>query len=117
MSRPVFSLARRALLFGFAPWIASCAANRRVGSPAESFDLVVAATTDVHGRLTGWDYYAGSADSLRGSLEPRPSSIPFGRRTLTASSSSMRATCYRGIRWRSLVRVSIRPVLTPSSPP
>jgi len=66
MSRPVFSLARRALLFGFAPWIASCAANRRTVSPAESFDLVVAATTDVHGRLTGWDYYAGSADSLRG---------------------------------------------------
>src|SRR3954454_7138812 len=66
MSRPVSSLARRALLFGFAPWIASCAANRRTARPAESFDLVVAATTDVHGRLTGWDYYAGGADSLRG---------------------------------------------------
>jgi 2',3'-cyclic-nucleotide 2'-phosphodiesterase (5'-nucleotidase family) len=29
-------------------------------------DLVVAATTDVHGRLRGWDYYANAPDSLRG---------------------------------------------------
>jgi 2',3'-cyclic-nucleotide 2'-phosphodiesterase/3'-nucleotidase len=31
-----------------------------------SLDLVVAATTDVHGRLRGWDYYANAPDSLRG---------------------------------------------------
>lgn len=31
-----------------------------------SFDLVVAATTDVHGRARGWDYYADAPDSLRG---------------------------------------------------
>ncbi|MBX6330695.1 MAG: 5'-nucleotidase C-terminal domain-containing protein, partial [Gemmatimonadaceae bacterium] len=30
------------------------------------FDLVVAATTDVHGRLRGWDYYANLPDSSRG---------------------------------------------------
>lgn len=29
-------------------------------------DLVVAATTDVHGRVHGWDYYANAPDSLRG---------------------------------------------------
>src|SRR5690349_8496065 len=37
--------------------------------PLESYaplDLVVAATTDVHGRLRGWDYYANAPDSLRG---------------------------------------------------
>ena len=28
-------------------------------------DLVVAATTDVHGRLRGWDYYTGTADPAR----------------------------------------------------
>jgi 2',3'-cyclic-nucleotide 2'-phosphodiesterase/3'-nucleotidase len=31
-----------------------------------SLDLVVAATTDVHGRLRGWDYYANAPDTLRG---------------------------------------------------
>ena len=35
--------------------------------PAQSgrFDLVIAATTDVHGRLRGWDYYANTADPAR----------------------------------------------------
>lgn len=32
---------------------------------ARRFDLVVAATTDVHGRLRGWDYYANAADPAR----------------------------------------------------
>jgi 2',3'-cyclic-nucleotide 2'-phosphodiesterase/3'-nucleotidase len=45
---------------------ASCATNPAPGTGAESFDLVVAATTDVHGRLTSWDYYTGVADSTRG---------------------------------------------------
>lgn len=31
-----------------------------------SMDLVVAATTDVHGRARGWDYYADVPDSLHG---------------------------------------------------
>lgn len=31
-----------------------------------SFDLVVVATTDVHGHLRGWDYYTNSPDTLRG---------------------------------------------------
>lgn len=33
---------------------------------AQPLDLVVAATTDVHGRIRGWDYYADAPDSTRG---------------------------------------------------
>src|SRR3954469_25029863 len=39
------------------------------GAPLQfngSADLVIAATTDVHGRVRGWDYYANAPDSLRG---------------------------------------------------
>lgn len=32
----------------------------------DSTEIVVAATTDVHGRLRGWDYYADAPDTLRG---------------------------------------------------
>jgi len=41
-------------------------ANPAPSAHVESFDLVVAATTDVHGRLTGWNYYAGAPDTTRG---------------------------------------------------
>ncbi len=34
--------------------------------PGTAVDIVVAATTDVHGRLRGWDYYDGAADPIRG---------------------------------------------------
>ena len=33
---------------------------------AAPIDLVVAATTDIHGRVRGWDYYADAPDSARG---------------------------------------------------
>src|SRR5947207_12303828 len=33
---------------------------------ADSLDLVVAATTDVHGWLRGWDYFANRPDTTRG---------------------------------------------------
>ena len=33
---------------------------------ADTVQLVVATTTDVHGRLRGWDYELGQADTLRG---------------------------------------------------
>jgi 2',3'-cyclic-nucleotide 2'-phosphodiesterase (5'-nucleotidase family) len=33
---------------------------------AQPLDLVVAATTDVHGRIRGWDYYGNAPDSIRG---------------------------------------------------
>ena len=32
----------------------------------DSTDIVIAATTDVHGRILGWDYYANRPDSVRG---------------------------------------------------
>src|SRR6476620_6683760 len=32
----------------------------------EPVDLVIATTTDVHGRLRAWDYYANRADAVRG---------------------------------------------------
>ena len=35
-------------------------------------DLVVAATTDVHGYLRGWDYYANRPDTLRGLTRAPP---------------------------------------------
>ena len=34
--------------------------------PSEPVDLVIASTTDVHGRLRGWDYYANRAETVRG---------------------------------------------------
>src|SRR5688500_15065851 len=38
----------------------------RIQSPAEPLDLVVVATTDVHGRLRAWDYYANNEEANRG---------------------------------------------------
>src|SRR5919199_2714100 len=37
---------------------------RPAATAPDSFDLVVAATTDVHGHLRAWDYYADRPDSL-----------------------------------------------------
>ena len=36
------------------------------GGGADTFDLVVASTTDVHGRLRGWNYETNRADTVRG---------------------------------------------------
>ncbi len=44
-------------------WVAVGAGVQAQG--AARVDLVVAATTDVHGRVRGWDYYANAADSTR----------------------------------------------------
>ena len=33
---------------------------------AEAFDLIIAGTTDVHGRLRGWNYESNQADTVRG---------------------------------------------------
>ncbi|HJU75367.1 MAG TPA: 5'-nucleotidase C-terminal domain-containing protein, partial [Gemmatimonadaceae bacterium] len=37
-----------------------------VPSGSDTVEIVIAATTDVHGRLRAWDYYTARADSLRG---------------------------------------------------
>src|SRR5687767_2234306 len=52
--------------------LAALSACRTVPAPAPdaaggaSFDLVVLGTTDIHGRIRGWDYYADSAEAGRG---------------------------------------------------
>jgi len=56
MKLRVFSLALMSI--GCAPAVVS-------RSP-ESVDLVVATTTDVHGRVRAWDYYANQAEAVRG---------------------------------------------------
>ena len=48
-----------AILFSFA---AVCGANAQQNAR----EIVVVSTTDVHGRLRGWDYYADTAESSRG---------------------------------------------------
>jgi 2',3'-cyclic-nucleotide 2'-phosphodiesterase (5'-nucleotidase family) len=52
--------------FGLLGISVACAGAPRSAGSNESVDLVIAATTDVHGRLTGWDYYAGVPDTVRG---------------------------------------------------
>ena len=53
----------RAALLASAAVVCAPAVVRAQGIP---LDLVVAATTDVHGRLRGWDYFADSAEATRG---------------------------------------------------
>src|SRR5512142_2648851 len=78
MHRPTLSLAA----LGAAALFSACASQRAAtptpaagdavargaAAPACSIatDLVVAATTDVHGRLRGWDYYANAPETVRG---------------------------------------------------
>src|SRR5205823_2488252 len=40
--------------------------SQSVAGTGATFDLVVAATTDVHGRIRGWNYESNRADSVRG---------------------------------------------------
>ncbi len=45
---------------------AGCVAASSLAAQAPSFDLVVAATTDVHGRVRGWNYETNREDVARG---------------------------------------------------
>lgn len=62
---------RRLLLLG-ACWLAPCARQQATPVPiaaldaADTVDLIVAGTTDVHGWLRGWDYFANRPDTTRG---------------------------------------------------
>ena len=50
-------------------FVAGCASAGSGGAGAgegSTFDLIVAGTTDVHGRLRGWNYESGAADPARG---------------------------------------------------
>ncbi|MGH7680306.1 MAG: bifunctional metallophosphatase/5'-nucleotidase [Gemmatimonadaceae bacterium] len=60
---------RRLLWLGIV--VSACAQGPRAPAPVsavgnDSLELVVAATTDVHGWLRGWDYFANAPDSTRG---------------------------------------------------
>src|SRR5688500_496253 len=46
--------------------LAACASGPRASDSPQTTELLVAATTDVHGWLRGWDYYANAADTTRG---------------------------------------------------
>ncbi len=66
--RPVvkFSTMRALVKIGLTLGAASLLVSPASAQAADSTDIVVAATTDVHGRILGWDYYANRPDSLRG---------------------------------------------------
>jgi 2',3'-cyclic-nucleotide 2'-phosphodiesterase (5'-nucleotidase family) len=66
MSRTLIRIGRGLGLVLLGTGLISCAPVRQTASSGETTDLVIAATTDVHGRMTGWDYYAGTPDSARG---------------------------------------------------
>src|SRR5437764_2691036 len=63
MLNRTFSIAATAL---FAVACAHPASTRGAAPTPAALDLVVAATTDIHGRVRGWDYDAGRPDSLVG---------------------------------------------------
>jgi 2',3'-cyclic-nucleotide 2'-phosphodiesterase/3'-nucleotidase len=47
-------------------WIASACQPARLPETYGPVDLVVAATTDIHGVVRGWDYYTNAPDTARG---------------------------------------------------
>lgn len=53
-------------LVAFLAMTAGSCAQPRLPQPVGPVDLVVAATTDLHGYVRGWDYYANAPDTLRG---------------------------------------------------
>jgi len=53
-------------LFWFVALLSLACAPAQLPRSAEPVDLVVATTTDVHGRLRAWDYYANKAETVRG---------------------------------------------------
>jgi len=64
------NLNRTVLIFGIALGASGCAAASSSGvnepAPGGSREIVVVSTTDVHGRIRGWDYYADTAERARG---------------------------------------------------
>src|SRR6202171_6550285 len=56
---------RRVALASLATALIGCAPAQSPRA-AQSVDLVIASTTDVHGRVTAWDYYANKPEIIRG---------------------------------------------------
>src|ERR1700681_1106119 len=50
----------------FVALLSLACAPAQLPRPAGPVDLVIATTTDVHGRLRAWDYYANKAEAVRG---------------------------------------------------
>jgi 2',3'-cyclic-nucleotide 2'-phosphodiesterase (5'-nucleotidase family) len=50
----------------FIPFLALGCALAQLPRSDQPVDLVIATTTDVHGRVTAWDYYANAPDAVRG---------------------------------------------------
>lgn len=46
--------------------LAIACAPAQLPRSTQPVDLVIATTTDVHGRVTAWDYYANKSDAVRG---------------------------------------------------
>lgn len=61
-----FAMRFRALLAAGLLGGTACYTSVKLGANNGPVDLVVAATTDVHGHVAGWDYVAGRPDTLRG---------------------------------------------------
>jgi 2',3'-cyclic-nucleotide 2'-phosphodiesterase (5'-nucleotidase family) len=57
---------RRIPLIVFAILVLGACASRTVSSAPGSYELIVLSTTDVHGRLVGWDYTTDARDTIRG---------------------------------------------------
>ena len=56
---------KSAVLSVFSLFSIACAPSQ-LPRPIGPIDLVIATTTDVHGRLRAWDYYANKAEAVRG---------------------------------------------------
>lgn len=68
-SESTVKFATRLLFFcaaGCAPAVLPSGSAPGGTSGAAPFDLVILSTTDVHGRIRGWDYYADSVEAARG---------------------------------------------------
>ena len=65
LRRPATLLRRLVFVAGPAA-LAAAVPAAVVHAQAQSVELLVAATTDVHGRLRGWDYFGNTADPDRG---------------------------------------------------
>jgi 2',3'-cyclic-nucleotide 2'-phosphodiesterase (5'-nucleotidase family) len=66
--RPVvkFSTMRALVKIGLGLLAVLFLVSPALAQATDSTEIVVAATTDVHGRILGWDYYANRPDSMRG---------------------------------------------------
>jgi 2',3'-cyclic-nucleotide 2'-phosphodiesterase (5'-nucleotidase family) len=58
-------LTRAAFSYSVFAGALGCASAQVASSPG-TVDLAVVTTTDVHGRITAWDYYADKAETIRG---------------------------------------------------